>query len=200
MRAGDDGSLLEAVRSGAADAFAELYARHCTAARTMAKQVASTPADVDDLVAEAFANVLDVLRRGGGLDTAFRAYLLTTIRNLATAVNSRDRRVYLAAELDTLQVDEALPFVDPAVAELDRAMVRQAFMRLPRRWRHVLWYVEVEKRTPAEVGERFGISRNSAAALAYRARKGLREAYEQVCRGEATQRRPAAPGRLLTAA
>jgi RNA polymerase sigma factor (sigma-70 family) len=166
----------------------------------MAKQVASTPADVDDLVAEAFANVLDVLRRGGGPDTAFRAYLLTTIRNLAAAVNSRDRRVYLAAELDAFQVDEAVPFVDPAVAELDRAMVRQAFMRLPRRWRHVLWYVEVEKQTPAEVGKRFGISRNSAAALAYRARKGLREAYDQVCRGEATQRRLAAPGRLLTAA
>ncbi|MER6991210.1 sigma-70 family RNA polymerase sigma factor [Saccharopolyspora hirsuta] len=200
MYAGDDGTLLEAVRSGSSEAFAELYDRHRTAARTMAKQVAPTPADVDDLVAEAFANVLDVLRRGGGPDTAFRPYLLTTIRNLAAAASSRDRRVHLAAELDGFCPDEYLPFVDPAVAELERNLVKQAFTRLPRRWRHVLWYVEVENQTPAEVGKRFGISRNSAAALAYRARKGLREAYTQVCRGEPAQRRLAAPGQLLAVA
>ncbi|MGW1677018.1 RNA polymerase sigma factor [Saccharopolyspora sp. NPDC002376] len=200
MCAGDDGALLEAVRSGSSAAFAELYARHRAAARTMAKQVAATPADVDDLVSEAFANILDVLQRGAGPVTAFRAYLLTAIRNLAAAASSRDRRVLLAAELDGSQLDETLPFVDPAVAELERNLVKQAFSRLPRRWRHVLWCVEVEKQTPAEVGRHFGISRNSAAALTYRARKGLREAYTQVCQGEPTQRRLAAPGELLAAA
>ncbi|MER7014050.1 sigma-70 family RNA polymerase sigma factor [Saccharopolyspora sp. NPDC000359] len=200
MYAGDDGALLEAVRTGSSEAFAELYDRHRAAARTMAKQVAPTAADVDDLVAEAFANVLDVIKRGGGPGTAFRAYLLTTIRNLAAAATTRDRRVHLVAELDGFRRDESQPFVDPAVAELERNLVKQAFTRLPRRWRHVLWYVEVENQTPAEVGKRFGISRNSAAALTYRARKGLREAYTQVCRGEPTQRRLAAPGQLLAAA
>ncbi|MER7076978.1 RNA polymerase sigma factor, sigma-70 family [Saccharopolyspora kobensis] len=200
MYAGDDRTLLEAVRFGSSEAFAELYARHRAAARTMAKQVAPTPADVDDLVAEAFANILDVLRRGAGPETAFRAYLLTTIRNLAAAAGNRERRVHLAAELDGLHPDEVLPFIDPAVAELERNLIKQAFTRLPRRWRHVLWYVEVENQTPAEVGRRFGISRNSAAALTYRARKGLREAYTQVCRGEPTQRRLAAPGQLLAVA
>ncbi|MBB5155033.1 RNA polymerase sigma factor [Saccharopolyspora phatthalungensis] len=201
MLAGDDRTLLEAVRAGSNSAFGELYARHCTAAHTMAKQVAETPTDAEDLVAEAFAKILDVVRRGGGPDTAFRAYLLTTVRNLAMALNSRGRRLHLAAELEAFCAPEShLSSTDPAMVEPERDLVGKAFARLPRRWRHVLWYVEIEHRTTAEVGKRFGISRNSAAALAYRARKGLREAYSQVCADEPTRRRLAAPGQLLAEA
>lgn len=201
MFAGDDRTLLEAVRTGSTDAFGELYSRHCTAEHTMAKQVASTPADAEDLVAEAFVKILDVLRRGGGPDSAFRAYLLTTVRNLAVASNSRDRRLHLAADLDEFcGPDGSVPFTDPAVVESERELVAKAFARLPRRWRRVLWYMEIEHQTATEVGERFGISRNSAAALAYRARKGLREAYAQVCEGQPTRRRLAAPGELLAEA
>ncbi|MCI2419020.1 sigma-70 family RNA polymerase sigma factor [Saccharopolyspora sp. K220] len=201
MFASDDRMLLDAVRTGSTEAFGELYSRHRTAAHTMAKQVASTPTDAEDLVAEAFAKILDVLRRGGGPDAAFRAYLLTTVRNLAVAANNRDRRLQLVDELDAVHRPEYyVPFIDPAIVELERELVAKAFARLPRRWRHVLWYVEIESRSTAEIGQRFGISRNSAAALAYRARKGLREAYLQVSKGEPPRRRLAAPGQLLTEA
>ncbi|GAA0526143.1 hypothetical protein GCM10011581_13610 [Saccharopolyspora subtropica] len=198
MSEGDERVLLEAVRSGSAEAFGELYSRHNTAAHTMARQVADSPIDAEDLVSEAFTKILDVLRRGGGPDTAFRAYLLTTVRNLAAASSARSRRVQLAGELDAFDLAGfAVPFTDPAVVQWERSLVAEAFARLPRRWQHVLWYVEVECLSAVEVGERFGISRNSAAALAYRARKGLREAYWQVYRGEPVRRRLAASGRLL---
>ncbi|MGP4015529.1 RNA polymerase sigma factor [Saccharopolyspora sp. 5N708] len=201
MFAVDDRTLLDAVRTGSTDAFAELYLRHRAAAHTMAKQVASTPTDAEDLVAEAFAKILDVLRRGGGPAAAFRAYLLTTVRNLAMAANSRDRRLQLVDELEAVYRPECyVPFTDPALVELERELVAKAFARLPRRWRHVLWYLEIESRSTAEIGQHFGISRNSAAALAYRARKGLREAYFQVSRGEPSRRRLAAPGQLLSKA
>jgi RNA polymerase sigma factor (sigma-70 family) len=201
MFAGDERTLLEAARTGSNDAFGELFSRHRTAAHTMAKQVAGTPTDAEDLVAEAFVKILDVLRRGGGPDSAFRAYLLTTVRNLATASNNRGRRLHLAADLDGFYGPKCyVPFTDPAVVELEREMVAKAFARLPLRWRHVLWYMEIERQTTAEVGKRFGISRNSVAALAYRARKGLREAYAQVCEGQPSRRRLAAPGELLAEA
>ena len=53
----------------------------------------------DDLVAEAFAKVLDTLRSGGGPDLAFRAYLLTTLRNTLYDRIRRDRRLELSDDM-----------------------------------------------------------------------------------------------------
>jgi DNA-directed RNA polymerase specialized sigma24 family protein len=36
--------------------------------------------EADDVVAETFAKILDLLHRGGGPDDAFRPYLLTAVR------------------------------------------------------------------------------------------------------------------------
>jgi hypothetical protein len=52
-----------------------------------------------------------------------------------------------------------------------------AFTRLPDRWRLALWYTEVEGRSPAQVAPLLGMTPNGVAALAYRAREGLRKAY-----------------------
>jgi hypothetical protein len=62
---------------------------------------------------------------------------------------------------------------------LERNLVGEALQALPARWRTVLWLTEVEGLSPAEVSRRIGIKPNAVAALAYRARKGLREAYLQ---------------------
>ncbi|WP_210435469.1 hypothetical protein [Saccharopolyspora sp. ASAGF58] len=92
--------------------------------------------------------------------------------------------------------------MDTAKPECDSrsARARRRFARLPHRWRRVLWCMEAARLTTADVSRKLGISRNSAAALAYRARKGLRESYSQVCAGEPSRRRLAAPGVLLAEA
>jgi hypothetical protein len=54
-----------------------------------------------------------------------------------------------------------------------------AFASLPERWQLVLWHTEVEGLGAAEVAPLLGIAPNAAAALAYRAREGLRQAYLQ---------------------
>ena len=177
----DEKALLDAVRSGSAGAFGELYSRHAAAAHTMARQVARTVTDAEDLVAEAFARILDVLHRGGGPRLAFRAYLLTTVRNLAMTTNTHDRRYHLAADIDAVRgIDLHVPFIDTVLPEVERSLLAEAFAVLPRRWQLVLWLLEVEDVPPAEVAARFGMTRNSVSALAYRARKGLREAYVQI--------------------
>jgi hypothetical protein len=66
-----------------------------------------------------------------------------------------------------------------ALLGLERNLVGEALQALPARWRTVLWLTEVEGLSPAEVSRRIGIKPNAVAALAYRARKGLREAYLQ---------------------
>jgi DNA-directed RNA polymerase specialized sigma24 family protein len=53
------------------------------AARSLARQLVRNRAEADDVVAETFAKILDLLHRGGGPDDAFRPYLLTAVRRAA---------------------------------------------------------------------------------------------------------------------
>ena len=89
----------------------------------------------------------------------------------------RDRRLELSD--DMARHDRGVPWVDTVEAELDTALAVQAFASLPERWRAVLWYSEVEQESTAEVGSRLGLRPNAVAALAYRAREGLRQAFLQ---------------------
>jgi hypothetical protein len=84
-----------------------------------------------------------------------------------------------------------------ALMGLERNLVGEALQALPARWRTVLWLTEVEGLSPAEVSRRIGIKPNAVAALAYRARKGLREAYLQAhLQAEASEECRATVGRL----
>jgi RNA polymerase sigma factor (sigma-70 family) len=173
----DDTELVAAVRSGDLEAYGLLYRRHAGAARTQAKQLVRSRPDVEDLVAEAFAKVLDAIRAGGGPDQAFRGYLLTTVRNTGRDRLRRDRPLEWTD--DPGRYAAGLPWEDPAVAALEAALAARAFHRLPERWREVIWRTEVEQAPRPEVASMLGLSPNAVAALAYRARERLRQAYLQ---------------------
>ena len=144
------------------------------AARRLARQLVSA-GDADDLVSEAFAKVLSVLQRGGGPDLAFRAYLLTAVRRLHVDRPRRAARLHNTDDLTPF--DPGVPFRDTAVEGFENAAAAQAFASLPERWQMVLWHTEVEGQKPAEVAPLLGMTANSVAALAYRAREGLRQAF-----------------------
>ena len=169
--------LLDRAREGDRSAFGTLYLRHRDAARKVAGMCASSAADAEDAVAEGFARVFAALPRMAGRQIAFRPYLLTCVRNAATDRLRRERRIDLRDQMPetpgTSQAD------DMALLGLERNLVGEALQALPARWRTVLWLTEVEGLSPAEVSRRIGIKPNAVAALAYRARKGLREAYLQ---------------------
>ena len=61
----------------------------------------------------------------------------------------------------------------------DEGLVLRAFQELPERWQLVLWHTEIEGQPPAAVAPLLGLSPNATAALAVRAREGLRQAYLQ---------------------
>ncbi|MEU4578606.1 sigma-70 family RNA polymerase sigma factor [Nonomuraea sp. NPDC023979] len=155
-----DAELIQAVRGGDATAYGRLYERHVAAARVLARRLVPDD-EAEDVVAEAFTRVLDVMGRGDGPEAAFRTHLLTVVRRTA------DHRTRLSTGPETAD-DEPV-----------RAPAAVAYQSLPERWRAVLWHVEVEGARPAEVAPLLGLSANGAAALAYRAREGLRQAYLQ---------------------
>ncbi|MFD0903494.1 sigma-70 family RNA polymerase sigma factor, partial [Actinomadura sediminis] len=172
-----DAALISRVRAGDTDAYGTLCERHVPAARGLARHLADGDA-AEDAVQEALARILDLLRRGGGPDSGFRPYLLTAVRRAVYDRYRAERRVRPTDRIDDL--DRGTPFEDPALRDLERSMVLGAFHSLPERWQTVLWHTEVEGARPAEVAPLLGLTPNGAAALAYRAREGLRQAYLQM--------------------
>lgn len=171
-----DAELIVRARQGDRDAFGSLYERHVDAARRLARTFSRSDTDAEDLVADAFARVLVALQRHAGPDVAFRPYLLACVRNCAYDRTRRDKRVSFTDEVPeapTYELD------DPLVLDFERGVAAQAFARLPERWRMVLWHTEVEGMEPAEIAPLIGLSANATAALAYRARDGLRQAFLQ---------------------
>ncbi|WP_244870707.1 sigma-70 family RNA polymerase sigma factor [Catellatospora sp. IY07-71] len=165
------------MRGGDTDAFGLLYERHLESARRLARVLSDGHADADDLIADSFAKVFAVLRSGGGPDTAFRAYLLTTMRHTRYDRVRQDRRVELTDDLTRYEIPE--PADDPTIARLETSYAARAFARLPERWRAVLWHTEVEGESPAQIAPLLGLTPNGVAALAYRARERLRQMYLQ---------------------
>lgn len=172
-----DAELITAVRTGDRVAFGELYQRHVAAATTLSRQFARSASEADDLVSESFAKVLDGLLDGRGPDTAFRAYLFTTLRHTAYDRSRKDKRLQFTDEIESHDV--AVEGDDPVLADLENGLVAAAFRTLPERWQTVLWHTQVEGQSPAEVGLLMGMAPNAVSSLAFRAKEGLREAYLQ---------------------
>lgn len=173
----DDAELIERSRADDSSAYEVLYERHAEAARRLAHRLARDRDRAEDLVAEAFTRVLSALRRGKGPDVAFRPYLLTVVRNIAIEWANGDKRLMLVDGYDALEHPSSDD--DPVVAGAERGMAAQAFSELPERWQAVLWHTEVEGESPAGIAPLLGLSPNAVAALAVRAREGLRQGYLQ---------------------
>lgn len=170
-----DAALIAAVRGGDNSAFGVLYRRHLVNARRVAAACAANGAERDDVVAEAFSQVLRILRSGRGPDVEFRPYLLATIRNTVITLRRRESTTSLYA--DVPEVAPPAGYSDPVAARLHGTVAAAAFANLPERWRIVLWHTEIEGEAPADVAPILGMTPNSVSALAYRAREGLKQAY-----------------------
>jgi DNA-directed RNA polymerase specialized sigma24 family protein len=87
-----DDSLLGLVRGGSADAYAVLFERHRYPAHRMAAYYANSH-HAKDIVAESFAQLYDLLRRGTGPERSFRADLFASVRHEAGRRAAMEKRV-----------------------------------------------------------------------------------------------------------
>ncbi|RHA44426.1 sigma-70 family RNA polymerase sigma factor, partial [Cellulomonas rhizosphaerae] len=177
----EDAKLIAAVRGGDVQATGQLYERHAGAALVVARRYTDSTADAEDVVADSFAAVFLALQRGNGPDVAFRAYLFTVVRRVAGLQRTRARRAEPTDDVASLEAGTAWAGTaeEPALEGFERGVVARAFHGLPERWQAVLWHTEVEGLQPAEIAPILGLTANGVAALAYRAREGLRQAYLQ---------------------
>ena len=175
-----DAELVEAAGLGDETAFSTLYRRHAQAAFGLAMSVSGNADDAADAVSDAFTRVLRSLATGELREPErFRSYLLTTTRNAALDNIREGRRLRLTDDDAVLDQATGISATERLSASIDAALVAAAFRTLPERWRSVLWLTEVEGIPVRDAGPLMGLSANSAAQLALRARNGLRERYLQ---------------------
>ncbi|MGK5532895.1 sigma-70 family RNA polymerase sigma factor [Streptomyces sp. URMC 129] len=185
-----DLELVDRMRRGAPEAYAELYRRHADAVRRYARTCCRDADTADDLTNEVFAATLQAVRRGAGPETAVRAYLLTSVRRVAADWARTARREHLVEDFATFAVSAAGQPGGPdhavdmgadvrAMREAEQSMAVRAFRSLPERWQTVLWHTTVEEASPRDVAPLLGLTPNATAVLAHRAREGLRQAYLQ---------------------
>lgn len=172
-----EGELLDSVRGGNEGAFGELWRRNAGASLRSASFLASD-LDPEDVLAEAYLRVFLILKAGKGPTSGFRAYVQTTIKNVAMSVRRSSR--------DHLNLDELFDgrpeLTQPGFEEqsADGALVRQALAQLPADWQEVLWCTEVLGMKPREIASRLNLTANAVAALSYRARSGLKQKWMEI--------------------
>lgn len=172
----DDAALLVRLREGDDAAFGELYRRHAPVVRRFALSVQRQGVDVDDVVAEVFLRVLRAVRAGRGPRDTIRTYLFTVVRRVVAEWSAARRYQLVGAD----ELTERGPRQgDHQVVQAEGELLARAFLRLPERWREVLWRTEVEGHRPASLAAQLGLTPNATAVLAHRARRRLREAYHQ---------------------
>ncbi|OZB81371.1 sigma-70 family RNA polymerase sigma factor, partial [Microbacterium sp. 13-71-7] len=173
--ASSDSELVDRTRRGDSAAYGELWHRHYRSGIAVARSFTGT-FDPDDLVSEAFTKIYTTISRGGGPTAGFRPYLFTAIRNTAASWGrgSRETPMEHAESIPDVRFTE-----EAQLAALNGSLAAQAFRALPSQWQEVLWYSEVEGMPPRDVAPLMGMSPNAVAALAYRAREGLRASWIQ---------------------
>ncbi len=170
-----DAGLLHRLASGDRDALDELFRRHEKHARHVATAVAGGDLVVaDDLIADAFAAVFRRAASNAPI-LNFRAYLSACIRNAHLAHLRERSRSSPASDQPWLfdaAVDDA-HLADGIAAEHAIA----ALATLPAGWRELLWRVEVEGRSNAELATLMGKSHTAVSSMTHRARGALRRAF-----------------------
>jgi RNA polymerase sigma factor (sigma-70 family) len=166
-----DIELVVKVRGGDPAALAQLWRMHFPSACVAARRIYGC-SDPNDAASEAFLTTVQAIRSGHGpVRGSFRAYVCSVAARFAV------REAVRRSVLDRWEAHEdEIPAIEDdnlAQGEFDPRVI--GWDQLPERWRRVLWLTVVERRTPADVAEKVGMTPNAIAALSYRARRRLRD-------------------------
>ena len=141
--------------------MAKLYEAERGRLRSFVRRFVDNPATAEDIVQQAFANLLG---KGGEGVSEGRAYITQTVRNLALN-QLRDAKRRAEVELTGVEIDhlaDACP--SPEMTVLYRSELRrllEAIMQLPSRRRLAFTLNRIEGLSYDEIAAQMGISRNT---------------------------------------
>lgn len=174
------------MNDGPTATYAQLYEEQQPRLVAYARSLTRNAWTAEDLVAEAHFRVWRRLSAGHEIDNV-PAYLMTTVRHLATAAGSavretpRDPQVPEQVGIGARRDDGSS--ADPAERVSSVDLLVRVLEQLPERWVKALWLADAEGQPLAAVGSQIGSNQGATAVLLHRAREGMRQAFLQVQTG-----------------
>ena len=166
------------MNDGPTAAYARIYEEQQPRLVAYARSLTRNTWVAEDLVAEAHFRVWRRLSAGHEIDNV-PAYLMTTVKHLATAAGSaaretpRDPQADERADASHAQVHGG----DPAEQVSSTDLLVRVLEQLPERWVKALWLAEAEGLPLAAIGPQLGTKQGATAVLLHRAREGMRQAF-----------------------
>ncbi|MFJ8055512.1 sigma-70 family RNA polymerase sigma factor [Streptomyces sp. NPDC096142] len=163
---------------GPTAAYARIYAEQQPRLVAYARSLTRNTWVAEDLVAEAHFRVWRRLSAGHEIDNV-PAYLMTTVKHLATAAGTAARETPrdLQAEERVGAVPAHVHGGDPAEQVSSTDLLVRVLEQLPERWVKALWLAEAEGLPLAAIGPQLGTREGATAVLLHRAREGMRQAF-----------------------
>lgn len=134
--------------------YARIYEEQQPRLVAYARSLTRNAHTAEDLVAEAHFRVWRRLAAGHGIDNV-PAYLMTTVRHLASAAGSAVRETPQDPQAGE-QAEAGRHGDDPAEHVSSVDMVVRVLGQLPERWVKALWLAEAEGQPLAAIGPRLG--------------------------------------------
>jgi RNA polymerase sigma factor (sigma-70 family) len=186
-----DDQLVAAVREGSEEAFEALYRRYRPRIVGYVRSMCSDHARAEDVAQDAFMSALRGLR-SSDKEIAFRPWLYEIAKNACIDHMRRAGRspeVSIDSEDFSPQEEGRISqSVAPTDAEVTRReeleSLQMAFGDLPQSQHEILVMREFEGLSYDRIGRRMGLSRGAVESLLFRARRTLRDGFDDIDTGE----------------
>lgn len=160
--------------------FARWYTTHHDRIRALCSRILRDPTAAEDIAQETLLRAWE--RREQMREEDLGAWLSVVARNLCLSSLRKDGRVFVTDEIPDRPDFGADPAIEVGRRE-SRRNVRRALGRLGPRSRKVIDLREVREADYDEIGSELGLSAEGARAIAFRARKAMREHLTAVGEG-----------------
>ena len=172
-----DGKLVQRVLKGDESAFEMLVDRYMALAGGLAYQILGDFHLASEVVWEAFLKAYQFLPKLTKPE-AFRSWLMEIVRN--TALDRCRRKKLESGEEGLFSLeDRHLPEEEVEKKELQQ-LVRKVLSTMPEEYQELLILKHMEGLSYREIGQRLGMSESAVESKLFRARKLLRERWEQM--------------------
>ena len=161
--------LIDRVRAGSVDAFAELFQQYAPVVHRVAWRMLRVPADADDVVQEVFLGLPRALRGYRGEGSLEGWIKRVAVRTCLMRMRSHRRR-----REEALDVRADMPTPSSTHDVIDRVALERALARIPEPNRIVFLLKVVEGYNHDEIAALLDITEDASRARLARARSELR--------------------------
>ena len=186
-----DDQLVAAVREGSEEAFEVLYRRYRPRIVAYVRGMVSDHARAEDIAQEAFMSALRGLR-SSDQEISFRPWMYEIAKNACIDHLRRARRgAEVSIDSDDFspqeegRISQSVSGTDAEVARRkELESLQMAFGDLPQSQHQILVMRELEGLSYDRIGSRLGLTRGAVESQLFRARRTLRDGFDEIDTGE----------------